>query len=322
MRPIVVHLTKITPTTTLASAGIAKFIAKTLKCPIADDQSSLKDFWEDSDSCDSIILVNGPPAFCSFREELADAVFHAGTLVFAQNDYTIYPPSQVNKVMRERGWTNEKGHVVPPYTWTTIPRKMRRETDVYVNWNALTFRPPRKRFGRDRSNGLFYFGAYRQGRHETFMKYLSTVGGLTISASAVAGKKFSEHLPEALVVPPRENIIETCSHYRYGLYIHDEYSTKHFCSPANRFYEMLSAGMVIFVAEECVDTLKKAGYDVPPEQVVMTSGDLASRISAMNRSQHKYDWARQRQRKLWFDRAESERKNLPKVLRRAAGRVK
>ena len=315
---IVVHLTKITPTTTLASARIAKFLAKTLNLEIYDTAEKIVELAPTIARV--VYLVNGPPAFCSFREELAQVILHCKTVVFVQNDYTIYPPSQVNKVMRNRGWVNDKGHVTPPYRWGTIPKK----GGDYINWNALTFKNLKQPAMHDgcRDKGLFYYGAYREGRNDSFLRFFSDLRTqLTISASVRAGRKFHVNFPHAHIINPVKDIIDKCGGYRYGLYMHDNYSTKNYCSPANRFYEMLSAGMLIFVDAEAEPTLAEAGFTVPREFIVNTGMELKRRISQL-RDLENYIAARDWQQKMWFSKAKGQRAKLPSEIKRLRRKVK
>ena len=311
---VVVHLTEVKPSTTIASARIAKFVKNVLNVDLfVDNLLDIKVFLDEFKTFGRVYLVNGPPAFCQFREELAQMVRRCEDLVFIQNDYTIYPPSQVNKVMRERGWIGEKGEVDPPARWTTIPARLKKLEDSYINWNALTFDPAR-RVPTNRLNKLFYYGAFRDGRVESFMRFFPEIQEkLVISGSGRAEKKFRSHFDKAGYLDPQEDIIKACSAFAYGLYIEDKSSHRTYMSLANRFYEMLSAKMLIYVDDEAIPTFTQAGYMVPDEAVV-TDGDELRR--AMRRK--KVNARLQRwQHKHWRPIALRQHTDLPYEIRRA-----
>jgi len=315
---VVVHLTEVTPTTTIASARIAKFVKHRLKVDMLVDNDISAEIVADPKmvkDVGTVYLVNGPPAFCTFRDTLAEIVRRCDKLVWIQNDYTIYPPSQVNKVCRERGWVDRKGHIDPPVRWTTIPARMRKLTDWYINWNALTYDPRRVRYDK-KINKLFYYGAFREFRVGEFHQYFDMIQyRLVISGSGRAEKRFREHWPIAEYVPPCDDIIAECTKYRYGLYIHDKSSVKTFCSMANRFYEMLSAKMCILVADNAVDTFEQAGYHVPSAFVVEDGYEIKKRFRwPKNIWRRHLDW----QQRKWGAQAKKDHDELNKQLHEAS----
>lgn len=310
----VVHLTSVEAKTTLASVRIAKVVAKWLDLPIIDSLEASQHFVATHGFPEKILLVNGPPAFCSWREALADLVKECDTLVFLQNDYTIYPPSQVNKVMRSRGWVNEKGHVKAPHVWGTIPYKFDEcQSAHYVNWNELTLGTKTHWVDHTRrASGIVYFGAYRQGREECFQRYFNSRAPypITVSASAQAGKKFAELNHDISVHKPWDNVVEALSEYRATIYCQDEYSNKHYTSPANRWYEGLAAGVAQFIDYESVDTLVHAGVSVDDSWIVMDHHDVNRRLRNWRRiaaAQQEENWKnpmssmRRKVRKLYGD---------------------
>ena len=62
--------------------------------------------------------------------------------------------------------------------------------------------------------------------------------------------------------------------YGCTIYLEDETSNDVYTSPANRFYEALSADLFMFVDDIAAHTLKRAGYEVPPEWVIKTPADI------------------------------------------------
>jgi len=258
VKAIITHPTKVDGNSTLASINIAKFLAETLGLDIKDRSTGK------AEKNDVILMVNGPPAFCNWREEMAEMVRKAKTFVFIQNDYTIAPPSQVGKVMRKKGWMDDRGVLRPPIVWGTVEHKLRTPESAYVNWNALPF----ERFKtfvqhRYREPGLFYYGAFREGRKADLEKYLaSTSYEVTTSSSAQAKKKFLGLDKKINALGPMRNLLQDLQHYRATVYMEDEYSHRYYCSPANRFYECLAAKVAQFIDEEAAPTLMRAGFDV------------------------------------------------------------
>lgn len=323
-RDIIVHLTKVKDSTTLASARIARFLRSQLNIPwIVDDDHEAAVAKKDAidGNIRRVYLVNGPPAFCTFREDLASIIRHCATVIWVQNDYTIYPPSQVNKVLRARGWVNDKGHTDPPNIWTTIPDRCRKPTDHYVNWNCLTFEPVEPE-SKTREKKLFYFGAYRNGREDSFSTYLPDNNSTVISTTARAKAKFEDLLPRAEVVGPVDNVIEECAKYRYGIYLHDKSSCARFMSLANRFYEMLSARMLIFVAENAVGTFEDAGYKVHDRFVVCNTVEVEIQRSFYNLNSEKYYRDVRLQQNNWFDQAYMEKTHLGTHIKKLRSKVR
>jgi len=66
------------------------------------------------------------------------------------------------------------------------------------------------------------------------------------------------------------------------LYIEDDLSHRRFHSPANRFYEALSAGMAILVDNESAGTLRKAGYEIPTECIVSCGEDAMEKLKSQD----------------------------------------
>lgn len=304
MKKLVVHLTNIN-NTMIASARIAKYLATLLKCELKCAANGRVDKY------DVIYLVNGPPAFCNWREELAAMVRKCGTLVFVQNDYTISPPSQVNKVLGERGWRDEKGHYKPPHIWTTVESKLRdEEADALVNWNCLTYTGLTPTIRRTSAGKFIYYGSFRNGREEYFKKYFSNWNrkqALYISCPPRAVEKFTAITGTAAhFVDKFLDLEDSLMDYQYTIYMEDVYSHKNYCHPANRFYECLSAGVIQFVDKNAAATLMRAGYHTGDVQVESMK-DVEYCIK------HHPAWVDILCR--WADTAKLERKKLDKRVR-------
>lgn len=248
--------TKPTPGSTVASNRIATFLAEQLCAPLYYDATV------ETIEAETLIIVNGPFAFCSCLPQLAEAIMAAGNIVWVQNDYTISPPKPSSKgesPFRAAFRLREQAGLPPMDYWTTVGSMTdATENSRYVNWNSLTFTKHAPKPATRR--GLFYYGAYRAGRAEAFERYLSTPSAIVSSTSA----KFAEALPNAQHIGGIGGaaFYPTLQEMQWGLYIEDDKSHKHFHSPANRFYEMLGAGLPMVFQPESAAMLAEAKIDV------------------------------------------------------------
>lgn len=277
----------------IASVRIAKFIAEELDLPLIDRDPS-KDWSEvnperlpDPDhNFETLIIVNGPSAFLPWVDELARMVQRAKRVIWVMNDYTIYPPTQVRKVFNER-------HDLEVQLWGTLPdlpskwkslavwTRFPSTADAYVNWNMLTYEllP----FVEPTVDGLYYYGAFRDGRKLEFSKYFATNKyRVKISTSNRAEEKFEDifdYTDTKFEFHPKWKSFSDFQKFKMTLYIHDKFSTQHFCSPANRFYECLSAGVAMVFDESCVDTFLKDTFhiDVRP-YVVKNATEIQEKL--------------------------------------------
>ena len=81
-----------------------------------------------------------------------------------------------------------------------------------------------------------------------------------------------------MFVTPFNNVITEAGKYAAAIYIEDEKSHTNFHSPANRFYEMLSAGIPLFFDHLCTRMLSRAEIIVPNEWCVGNGTDLANKL--------------------------------------------
>lgn len=267
---------KVSENSMVASVRIARYIERELGFPIIADDS-IRD-----EPLDLLIIVNGAYGFSKHLAALADAVRTARRIVWVQNDYTIVPPkveSQGVSPFRESFRTRHERGLPHMDFWTTCERWQKfTPQSLYVNWNSLTFDPDynenivRARRRRAASD-LLYYGSFRGGggrssRERYFDRYFTNPEISTVISSPA--KQFREKYQSALVFHQdaiRDKFYQTLGKHGMGLYIEDRMSHDEFHSPANRFYEMLSAGLPMVFAPECGTMLRKAGYDPTPYQV-------------------------------------------------------
>lgn len=278
-------------------------MADKLDCELYDDRAP--DVYHDD-----VFVVNSMGAFSSneFRHLLADQVRHCKRMIYVQQDYTIHPTSQVQKVLRdERG----ESHMFPfekgPVLWTTVPSLMCKPQDSYVNWNALTYEESFDYVGF-RTPGLVYWGSYRKGREKYFGEYFDDVNyQVTLLVGKPIFKKFDAL--NAVRQDPWKSISQL-AHYEATVYIEDEKQHGEFHSLANRFYEALSAGLAIFIDKNAVSTFDEEGLYVDPYWVVSSAQDVAHRLPAARQTAA-------RQKAAWSDQfREQLDKDVEEALKR------
>lgn len=260
----IIHFTKCSDRTTLASAKIAKFLQDETGYFLIDNKDSLKAVTK----IKTILIVNSPIAFCDFRLELIELLKNSCSeqtkIIWIQNDFAIAIPSLISK------------NCSITEVWTTIQNNPKMKYPVkYINWNAVTFKPiPNLKPIKERKQGLFYYGAYRQGRILDFKKYLdSDKYPVFVSASTQAIFKFSQEFPSAKCFKPF-NSIKQIQDFSATLYIEDEYSHNIYTSPANRFYECLSAKVPMAFDVKTTGTFAKAGFKLQKNWIVNSKEDI------------------------------------------------
>lgn len=274
-RECVVHTTKCAENTTIASARIARFLADKLGCPLYDGTR-----FDRPHVPYRMFYVNSMGAFADPEQrELMRVMAHwCDQLIYVQNDYTIHPISQTQKVMRARGWSHDFPFHVGPVLWTTVPGFMVKEQDSYINWNALTY-DPLPLHQDDRERGVVYWGSYRQDREDSFQKYLGEVRyPVHLCCATPVSKKFQEKLGRGFFNWGKWKEVDELNRFEATVYIEDDKQHGDFHSLANRFYEALSAGLAIFIDRDALTTFEKTGLVVDPFWVVSSSYDVESRL--------------------------------------------
>lgn len=324
MKNVIFSFVKIYDKSMVASVRIAKMIANDLKIPLITEVEidTVKT------PLDLLIIVNGAYAFCRCLPKLGDLIRSARRVVWAQNDYTIIPPkpdsgaeSPFRKAFRER---HNEGLPGIDY-WTTIGSNATATSlSNYVNWNCLTFDTTvmdnwvwnqRKSAVGD----LFYYGSFRdqggkRSRRVEFDRYFNEPQvPVTLSCAGLKGvNKFQDNYKNSKIkhVSKIEGTLsQELVKHGLGLYIEDKMSHSEYHSPANRFYEMLSAGLPMVFQPECGSTMRKAGYNPEPW--------FAANSTAVARAMKQREEILKDQRKAWLERALAERRELPNQLQAA-----
>ena len=76
--------------------------------------------------------------------------------------------------------------------------------------------------------------------------------------------------------------------YKYSIYLEDEKSNEVYCSPANRFYECISNGVLMFFDSSCVETFRTAEIDIE-KFVVSGPEEIKHKIESIERDFNRYE---------------------------------
>lgn len=320
MKAKIFSFVKIADDSMVASVRIAKFVQETLRIPSLTWNETIAE----GGPLDVLLIVNGAYAFAGNKilSALASAIEGATRVVWIQNDYTVIPPKDVSgaespfrKAFRNR---HEAGKPAVDY-WTTVELMSKPgvaasghrigELSTYVNWNCLTTDVQEfLSFGeRSYPGTLFYYGSFREDRLKYFDRYFETPTVPTTISSP--SKKFSERYgsDDAITcVNKVDDLPKYLRHFGLGLYMEDRRSHREYHTPANRFYEMLSARLPIVFEPECRGTFDKYGIDINPFQI--WNADDAVKLM---RQQDEIVNAQNE----WLARAIAERAELPQIVR-------
>jgi hypothetical protein len=254
---------------TVVSNHLARFIAKTLDLPLYYDKR-IRD-----ERLDILFIVNGAYAFCDCLADLAPAIRRATRIVWIQNDYTIKPPRfdvecKAESPFRRAFVVRAASGKLPTDYWTTVEANSQVTPDsMQMNWNALMclkmYLEPAWYPTRD----LFYYGAYRVQRRHTFdIYFIHPSIPVTISSTS---KKFLHMYPDTHHMGGLQHgngFYQALNSHGLGLYIEDPKSHSEWHSPANRFYEMLSAGLPMVFEPMAALMLDRHGIQMEHEYVI------------------------------------------------------
>lgn len=312
MTDVMFTFTRNYPTTMIASVRIGRFLQDLLGVPLWDE----RDLTEVPRRVRRLVIVNGAYAFCKKLAELGEMIEKAERVIWVQNDYTIIPPkpeSDAESPFRKAFVNRRAAGKSDTSYWSTCHDWSKLPGSHYVNWNALTLDETvtEQQIARGRKSSgsdLFYYGAWRSasgksGRVRYFDRYFASPAlETTVSSPA---KQFEKYDKIRLTPKIDENFSAELRSHGLGLYIEDRLSHERFHSPANRFYEMLSAGLPMVFQPECGTSLRRAGYDTT-EFAVATSRDAA-------RAMPRREEIGAAQRLRWLSRARDEKRGVANV---------
>ena len=255
---------------------IGRFISEYFDIPFVHDLASAKDC---DKKYDVVFLLPGVLLFSGHREQVISILEKAKRVVHLENDYFLKIDGRILKAIKGR-----------LYKWTTVPKNITNHGDLFVNWNQLTWDniPLYKSNNQD---GLFYYGAYREGRVEYFKKYF---GGdhydIKISSYPKNHELFKSINPNIHMYKPFGSPIQIRP-FKSTIYLEDTFSHDNYTCPANRFYECLYLGVAQWFDASCKFTFEMANIDISP-YIVNSAEELSANL-------HLWDKVRRAQRVEW-----------------------
>lgn len=272
---VVLHTTPCRVPSTVASSRIALYLAERLGLPLADDAGIALP----TQSYERAFYVNSMGAFSTPEQRtfMGHVATYCKQLIYCQNDYTIHPISQTQKVMRARGWDWDFPFKKGPILWTTVPSMCAKEEDRYVNWNLLGYQPVVSR-AKVQVPGLAYWGSFRAGRVPSFERYFrQDLYDVHMLAHGKVYGKFKV-FGDRVVQGKQWKFPEELTAYPATVYIEDEkqHGVNH--SIANRLYEALSAHMAVFVDVGALPTFNAAKLMVNDDWITYDAQDVAKRL--------------------------------------------
>lgn len=244
IKTAVINMMKCSDHSIIASNRIAKYLSLKMKCILIDRKEAIPHF-----NFERVFVVNGPTLFCNFRDDLKKLVENAKEVVWIQNDYAITIP----KFVKDK----------KPIMWSACENLTGATEYAYVNWNQLTYTEGLG-FGEPRYKGLCYYGAFRAGRKRYFEKYLSSDRYPVYISTSKSGKNDFKQIARGAQFFEATELVPTLAQFQSSLYIEDEATHDQYHSPANRFYEALSARVLQLFDYTCLNTFTKADIDISP----------------------------------------------------------
>ena len=245
--------------TTLISGGkIAVWLSKLLGVKIVDR-------YLEPIPHDVTIVTGGCALYCTFRETLAEVVKHSKRVIWIVNDCTTEPPQVIQQLGKQiECWS----------TFKSCPHPGRKIWNFMnftqcMNWNLVVWNP--QPLIPYTESGLLYYGAYRVGREDLFNKYLAGPHTVHISCTPRNSKKFAD-VGTFMHWPTFKECAFELQKFQASIYIEDKISRVRYTSPANRFYECLSAGIPLWIDRSCMLNLQQ--YPIDPAWVVDSAKDI------------------------------------------------
>lgn len=273
----------------VAGARIARWLFANIPVKRGDlkwliDGPSVDNFYKHLKGEFTLYIINVPKTMIKNVTLTEALVEKAKTVIWIQNDYSIWAPtletageSMVTKAFTARLRTalRTAGHRIPTFTWSTCLHRVQKHPGDYryINWNALAYEPVKVQPLRRNKDAVLYYGSFREGRTKEFDRYFNE-GIWVIAAPKNAEAKFVERYKFQGNLLGVIDVPKDLALYTHTLYMEDDLSHRQFHSPANRFYEALSAEMIIWVDRAAARTLETAGYEVPTDCIVDSSREL------------------------------------------------
>jgi hypothetical protein len=166
-----------------------------------------------------------------------------------------------------------------------------------VNLNSLVYNPDLVFQVGYQSRKCVYYGSFRKGRIPSFQKYLK--GRVVVSTHSKNIDKFRDIGVDGPFVDrlPWNQITISLHLYESSLYLEDEVTHRSYNYLANRFYEAMNYGVPTVFSCECIDTIRKSGYEVPRE-LIATAPEYIPNLAGYQIPTEWYD-------KAWAEKQET-----------------
>lgn len=241
---IVLNPQKCTKTSITASNKIATWISDLLKIDLVDDEH-LSARYVNYD-IDTVYAVNGMFGFCKFREDFYKICQKAKKVVWIGNDYALRIPKQIKelptleRIAQYDNFDNMSNHKMCDF-------------NKLLAWNGT--KTPYS------IEGLFYFGAFRDGREPSFRHWFSdSAFPIHLSTSGKNMDKFLDINPNLKMYEANGDIKKMLPLFQSSIYIEDETTHNVLMTPANRFYECIGSKILLFYDKKTQNTLTHAGF--------------------------------------------------------------
>lgn len=136
----------------------------------------------------------------------------------------------------------------------------------------------------NRTRRLIYWGTYRPDRNLYFKRYFSDI---TLSTSEKSIIKFQDLLSSndfksvSIIDKIDFNSHSILNHYKFTLYIEDNYTHTHYNHLADRFYESLSFGLIMFFDISTKHNVRLSGYNIDDFYFVSSREELETKMNAV-----------------------------------------
>jgi len=196
--------------------------------------------------------------------KLAKIISKIKRTIFMQDDYQAPPATQLRKAIIHSSnllLTNIKN-----LSLLNKRKSLSMFEKVYVNLNKASFKLlPLK--SPKYPGSFIYWGSFRPGRIDKFDKYIKPKVYKTFVSTSNRGHcKFVNDYFNYIPRDKFKTMPDDLQDYAFTVYLHDEKAPVQ--SPANRFYEAISAGLPIFFDAECLPEIENI-----PDEFIMTCAE-------------------------------------------------
>ena len=157
---------------------------------------------------------------------------------------------------------------------------------ITINLNCLIFneleRTATTTLFRGGKSDCIYFGTFRKHRVSDMLLY--NYCDYAISTSSKNIKKFKEAGIDARYTDRLSWEIgkETLTNFKYSIYFEDTHTHKNYAFMANRFYECVMCGVLMFFDTRCGLVIKNSEYHIDPFLICKDGAELQNKINHLD----------------------------------------